>query len=173
MRGIILFVCLLFAVTLSAQNDSSFNSLIFPTYTSTNTLTRSDIERLPALNFLELVQGAFPFVANESIIESDYSFIVDGFSLVKPNAINISQIESIRFYPAGTNCTRGSLTKKGTFVIETRPAKNGFSFSPKTELISPTNTDPTAVISKSSNGFYTLNDVIFRQAMPHRYLSSS
>lgn len=173
MRVSILCVSLLFATALSAQTDSAFQSSIAPTYTSIQTLTRSDIERLPAFNFLELVQGAFSFIANESQFEEEYSFVVNGFVLINPNAINISQIESISFFPAGTNLTGGSSFKKGTFVITARPEKNGLSFSTKSGLILANNTFPGSDIRESNNGFYSFNDLAYSHKARNWFISNS
>lgn len=174
MRTIILAIFLLFASILFAQNDSAFNSSIASTYTSINTLTRADVERLPALSFMELVQGAFPFVANESAIEEEYSFIVNGFLLINPNAINISQIESITFFPAGTNLTTGSSFKKGTFVITTRPGRNGLGFSTKSGLVLANNIlGPNADIKESRNGFYSFNELAYSHRAKKWFGSSS
>lgn len=173
MRVSILCLSLLFATVLSAQTDSVFQSSIAPTFTSIHTLTRSQIERLPAVNFLELVQGAFSFMANESQFEEEYFFIVNGFVLVNPNAINISQIESISFFPAGTNLTGGSSFKKGTFVITARPEKNGLSLSTKSGLVLANNTFPGSDIRESNNGFYSFNDLAYSRKAKNWFVSNS
>lgn len=151
------------ALNLGAQTDSASKLSITPTYTSIQTLTRSDIERLPVNSFLELVQGAFPFISDKSVIEGDYSFVVNGFVLINPNAINVSQIESISFYAVGTDITRGSMAKKGTFVISTRAPKNGLNFSTKTDLLLPDeNTmSPYSQVTNSSKGFYSLDELSY------------
>ena len=175
MRVFILWVSLLFAITLSAQTDSAFQSSIAPTYTSVQTLTRSDIERLPVFSFMQLVQGAFPFIGNESTVEEEYSFVVNGFVLTNPNAINLSQIESISFIPVGTNLTRGSLTKKGTFIINTRPGKNGFSFSTHTgwTLSKEHNNSPFTELTQTRKGFSSLNDISYTHRSKKWFLSDA
>lgn len=173
MRILSLCACIVLATSLAAQTDSSFKVSIVPTYSGVNTLTRTDIERLPALNFLELVQGAFPFVANESQIEEEYSFIVNGFVLINPNAIAISQIESISFFPAGTNITRGSSFKKGTFVITTRPQKKGLEFSTKTGLVLANKITPSTEVRESNEGFYSFNELTYSHNAKNWFTSNS
>jgi hypothetical protein len=175
MRVLFIFVCLVITITSAAQTDSSFRSSIAPTYTSIQTLTSSDIEHLPVFSFMQLVQGAFPFVGNESSVEEEYSFVVNGFILTNPNAINVSQIETISFIPVGTNFTRGSLTKKGTFIIITRPEKNGLSFSTHTGTVlskEPTHL-PYSEIVQTQNGFSSLNDISYSHKAKNWFVSSA
>lgn len=174
MKVLILSVALLGVMRLSAQTDSSIHSSL-PTYTSVHTLTRADIERLPASSFLELVQGAFPFVGSESPIEDEYSFVVNGFVLIHPNAINISQVESIRFFPVGTDLTRGSSTKKGTFVVTTRPRDTRASISTQTGFILPVKNllSPSTVVASSSKGFYSIDEFNYSRKARRWFTSNS
>lgn len=130
------FALCLFCTSLSfAQTDSSQKAVASFTQSNVINLTRADIERLPVANFLDLVAGAFPFLGTEGL-EEDFAYVVNGFVLVNPNVINLSQIESISFYPGGTPFTRGSFAKKGTFVISTKPQANRLYASTKIGLLS-------------------------------------
>ncbi|TCZ67890.1 hypothetical protein [Flaviaesturariibacter aridisoli] len=128
-----LLLALLPAAALQAQPpaDSSapLAQKVNATYRPLYTLQRADIERIPASNFMDLVNGAFPFVATDRIRAQDYSFIIDGALLLDPQSLNLSQIASIAFYPQGTGFLRGSTVQRGTFVITTiagQPVKEIF-----------------------------------------------
>jgi hypothetical protein len=175
MRFVFMFISLIAAGHLIAQSDSSGQQPLTSVYTNVHTLKRSDIERLPFIQFMELVQHAFPFIGNESMVEEEYAFVVNGFLQINPNSINISQIESISFYPAGTLLTRGSSQKKGTFVIATRPDKNGFSLSTKTGLFignDDVQAGPTAV-AVIKKGISSLNELSFQHTTQHWYISNA
>lgn len=173
MKALLLLIFPFFFVTAFAQTDSTetFDSA---TYTSLISLSRTDIERLPATGFMELVQGAFPFVGSVSTVEEDYAFVTEGFVAINPNAINLSQIESIRFYPAGTALTRGSLGKKGTFVIRVRPGKNGFDFSTKTGLLLTTDNRTSNNTSfQYESGLASLNELSYRRRTDRSFFSTA
>jgi hypothetical protein len=93
------------------------------------TLNGTELARYPATNFMELVNGAFPFVATETIRTQDYSFIVDGALLLNPQSLNISQITSIAFYPQGTGLLQGAAVGRGTFVVRTVTGEKGLRAS--------------------------------------------
>jgi hypothetical protein len=175
MRISFAIICLVFGSQVFAQIDTSKTDNYAPTYSGIAVLSKSDIERLPAINFMELLQGAFPFISNESLIEEDYSFIVNGFVLINPNAINISQIEKISFYPTGTLLTRGSFNRKGTFVIDTRPEKKAISFSTKSGILLPfkDQSSQNTTTSDGSNGFFTLNDLTYQNRWQGSFVSGA
>ncbi|GAB4093619.1 hypothetical protein [Flaviaesturariibacter terrae] len=119
----ILLLALLPAATLNAQQASDSSTQlaqsVSATYRPLYTLLRADIERIPASNFMDVVNGAFPFVATDRIRAQDYSFVIDGAIGLDPQSLNLSQIASIEFYPQGTSIIRGSSVQRGTFVIKT------------------------------------------------------
>jgi hypothetical protein len=156
-----------------SQTDSADILLRAATYTSIASLNRGEIERLPATKFMELVQGAFPFIGNASTVEEEYSFVVNGFITINPNAINLSQIQSIQFYPAGRDLTRGSLGKKGTFVISTQPQKSGFSFSTKTGLLLAGDQNQPTALLRYNNGFTSFNEVSYQYKGQRSHFSSA
>lgn len=80
-------------------------------------LTAKEIENLHVTSIMELLNGAFPFVFADPPVAVEYNFIYDGHLLVNANAINISQIAYIEYYPVAFDIAGGSLSAKGTFVI--------------------------------------------------------
>jgi hypothetical protein len=165
------FACL--SLQAYSQTDSLQNVIKAATHTSILSLTKADIERLPATGFMALVQGAFPFVGNVSVVEEDYSFLVDGFVAVNPNAINLSQIESIHFYPAGTVLTRGSLARRGTFVIRMQPEKSGADVSTKTGLLMGANSRTATNRLQYGTGFSTFNEASYRLRANRSFFSAA
>ncbi|MFL5740412.1 MAG: hypothetical protein ACJ75B_09365 [Flavisolibacter sp.] len=138
MRFFFTALILLLHSSIFAQADSTREVKTTPF-----TLTHEQIEQLPATGFSELVNGAFAFVYGAPLVMKDFSFEVDGFSLVSPDALNLSQIESIRFYPLGTDRSKGSLLKKGVFVITTRKSSasngKGWTFYSKNGIVTADN----------------------------------
>jgi hypothetical protein len=85
-------------------------------------LTAKEIESLHFTSIMEVINGAFPFVFADPPVAKDYNFIFDGNILVNPNAINISQIATIEYFPVAFDLAGGSLSAKGTFVITSKNA---------------------------------------------------
>jgi hypothetical protein len=83
-------------------------------------ITAKEMENLHFTSIMEVINGAFPFVFADPPVAADYNFLYDGHLLVNPNAINISQIAYIEYYPVAFNIAGGSLSAKGTFVIKSK-----------------------------------------------------
>lgn len=83
-------------------------------------LTAKDIERLPFTNIIEVINARFPFVFSDPPSSSLYTFIIDGYVALNVNAINVSQIALIEFYPVSFDAASGTLTSRGTFVVTTK-----------------------------------------------------
>lgn len=163
---------LLMATQLFAQKDSSKTQIASPN-DKIYSLSRADIERLPATSFLELVQGAFPFVTYADVYQEDFAFMVNGFVTVDPSAISISQIETITFLPQGTQLTRGSMAKKGTFVVTTRKA-NGITLTANNgALLRNRTTQPTDPVKSANTPFLSLDELTYNRSSNKSYVSSS
>lgn len=145
---------LLFSAALSfAQTDSVETRFATATQSTAITLTHAELQRLPATGFFELVAGAFPFLGTEGL-EEEFTYVVNGFIQINPQTNNLSQLESVSFYPGGTPLTGGTLGKRGTFIISTRPTQNRFSVSSKTGLWSvKDNRLPSVTLSGLHSGF--------------------
>lgn len=130
MKPFLLIILLMSTVFSFAQTDTLSQDNNWPGE-SAITLTSQQIERLPATNLMEVLNTAFAYTGGNPLVARDYVFVVNGFVTVNPNSVNLSQIESIRFYPGNTPLTRGSLAAKGSFVITTTAADAGFSFTSK------------------------------------------
>ncbi len=172
MKKITLLLAACFSLQAFSQTDSA-KAVYGASPASILSLTKAEIERLPATSFMSLVQGAFPFVGNVSVVEEDYSFLVDGFVAVNPNAINLSQIESIHFYPAGTALTRGSLARRGTFVISLRPQKSGADLSTKTGILSAPDGRMGNNTLQYGTGFATFNEAGYRRRDNRSFVSAA
>lgn len=173
MRFTLLALLLFVAAHSFAQTDSVETRFATATQSTVITLTRAELQRLPATGFLELVAGAFPFLGTEGI-EEDFTYVVNGFVLINPNAINLSQLESISFYPGGTPLTGGTLAKRGTFLISTRPVANRFSVSSKTGLWSATNDElPSFRRSGLHSGVFSLNEFSLQRKSETAFVSGA
>jgi hypothetical protein len=137
MKNILATVLVLVSGIAFGQTDSVKAEEINPGYKPLLTLTHDDIRRLPVSNFMELVNTAFPMLTGNPPEVKDYSFFVNGFISVNPNAINIAQIGRIDFYPNGSFESQGSLSKNGSFVITLlqTEVKNAFGFSTRSGMV--------------------------------------
>lgn len=100
-------------------------AMFVSTYKPAFRLTAKDIERLPFTNIMEVINGRFPFVFADPPSASAYTWLVDGYVALNVNAINVSQIALIEFYPVSFDAGSGSLSSRGTFVISTKASKPG------------------------------------------------
>ena len=142
MKPILLFACLL--VITNAWSNPTVDSLPGMNYRSPLheqnyrpifRLTAKDLAHLPVINLVEFLNGRFPFAFADAPATSMYAFLVDGYVALNPNAINITQIELIEFYPVSFDATNSSLSARGTFVITTKRGKNdseGFTIRSQT-----------------------------------------
>lgn len=132
------------AVSAKQLNDTipaeKITDEIAQSYKPSFTLTQDQLAHLPFRNIMEVLNGMFPFVFGDAPNAYHYNFLVNGKLLFNPNAINISQISSIEFYPVYFGAGNASLAGRGTFIITTTTgtAPNGFSIRSQTGLIIPT-----------------------------------
>jgi len=159
-------IAVAFAGVVYAQNDSMQKPS--HTYHPLIHLTKSQIQRYPAADFMELVYQAFSFVSGDPVRSRDFTFVVDGNVTIDPDAISIDQIESITFYPGGTQLSRTSLTRNGTFIISTkRKEQNYLSLSTKTgvELGNDDYPFPTRIYpdrkAESDPSVFTLDEAVY------------
>jgi hypothetical protein len=125
-------------------------------------LTAKDIAHLPVVSIMELLNGRFPFVFADPPSASMYTFLVDGHLVINPNAINISQIALIEFYPVSLDAGSGSLACQGTFVITTKQAKEGgaeFIVRSQTGLLIPDKSAGSGSITDSDSELFTSQEV--------------
>ncbi len=144
MKPLLLFVLMLFAMHGRSQDDDLVVVLrCFPTEKSQAhapffRLTEKDLAHLPFVSIMEVLNARFPFVFADPPSTSMYTFLVDGHLVLNPNAINISQIESVEFYPVSLDAGSGSLSSRGTFVIATkrlRPGNERFNVRSQTGMM--------------------------------------
>ncbi len=74
MRILPFLICLTFTAPAIAQTDSLERATADKTFVSAITISKSQIERLPATNFMELVNGAFAFAFDTRFV-ADYAFV--------------------------------------------------------------------------------------------------
>jgi hypothetical protein len=136
------FVCLAMHTAVNANTDSiPINSFALKqSYRPVFRLTAKDIAHLPFTNIMELLNGRFPFVFLDPPSTLDYNFLVDGHLLLNPDAVNVSQIASIEFYPIAFTVGNGLLSRKGTFVIITKnnTSAESWSFRSQAGVVFPT-----------------------------------
>jgi hypothetical protein len=141
------------------------------------TLTRQQIERLPVVNLMELLNTAFAYTGGDPLFARDYIFVVNGFVTVNPNSINLSQIERIEFYPGNTPLTRGSLAAKGSFVITTTAAGNGFALASKTGAASAAESSLQALgydrVESKQSGFFSYQELTYNYSRKRFYSSNA
>lgn len=178
MRQIFVSLGLLLATVTFSQElpDSTHAKKITNTgtYQPVLTLTKTQIERLPAASFMELVNGAFSFVFGDPLLVKDFTFLIDGFVTIDPNVINLSQIQLIQFYPAGIPATSGNLTRKGTFVITTlQGLKDGAGFVTKTGAMLGNKDDYQDENYKKHPTVFSLNELNYSKSMKKGIINSS
>lgn len=172
MKLIFVFAGVLLSSLAFSQTDTTLKSEFSYTQSSITTLTRTDIERLQATSFMDLVAGAFPFLGAEAL-EEEFSFVVNGFITTNPNVVNLSQLESIQFYPSGIHQTRGNLAKRGTFVINTKPEKTALTVSTKTGVSSIMEKLMSGgQLKGESKGLITQNELSYQLRDKNAFLSS-
>jgi hypothetical protein len=93
-----------------------------------------DIRRFPTLNFLEAVNGLFPWVFSFEPNANDFLYVVDGNILADINAISLYNIEEVAFIRGGLETGNYPFAKRGSFIIRTksRSASSSFEFNANT-----------------------------------------
>jgi len=115
------------------------------------TITATEIAHLPFTSIMEVLNGAVPFVFGDPIRTMEYNFIVDGMILANLNAINVSQIELIEYYPVAFTLQNGVRSARGgTFVITTKKSTNRLFVRSLTGLA----TGSKALMNRYTDGNY-------------------
>lgn len=136
-------------------------------YKATFRITADQIAHLPFTNITEVLNGMFPYVFGDPLNASDYNFLVDGRLVLNPNAVNVSQIAAIEFYPVYFGIGNGSLSGKGTFIIHIkhRLDRNGFRIRSQAGVILPTDKSekilPSAPIKPDKREMFTYQDIAY------------
>ena len=151
MKPILLFALVLFTAQARSQSDTDTGRLIICTiqvplaekqiYKPVFRLTAKDIAHLPFVSIMEVINGRFPFAFADAPSAAMYTFIVNGHLVINPNAIDVSQIALIEFYPVSFDAGSGSLSSHGTIVITTKKGATGtsrLSIRSQTGILFPT-----------------------------------
>lgn len=88
---------------------------------STDIVIKGDeIKRFPSLNFIDAVNGLYPwvFAANPNV--NDYQFVINGFLLTDVNSINLNDIDEIVFTRNSLHGELFPFSKAGVFFIKTK-----------------------------------------------------
>jgi len=84
------------------------------------TVKGEELRRFPSGNFLDAVNGFFPWVFSLNPNANDFMFVVNGFLLTDINSISLNDIEEVSFCGTSLQGSFYPLTKAGTFYISTR-----------------------------------------------------
>lgn len=123
---------ILFVVLLSSHvNAQSIPSL--PVSSGDSSRTRSnfiiikgdEIRRFPSPNFMDAVNGLFPWVFSPALNQNDYLFVINGFIYPDVNSINLNDIEEVIFTRDNLYGYLFYFSRAGTFVITTKTPKEG------------------------------------------------
>lgn len=110
-----------------------------------------DIRRFPTLNFLEAVNGLFPWVFSFEPNANDFLFVVDGNILADINAISLYNIEEVAFVRGGLEAGNYPFAKRGSFIIRTKSksASASFEFNANTGLVYLKNGSPFRFVNSA------------------------
>jgi hypothetical protein len=148
-------------------------------YKATFRITADQIAHFPFTNITEVLNGMFPYVFGDPLNASDYNFLVDGKLTLNPNAVNVSQVAAIEFYPVYFGIGNGSLSGKGTFIIHIkhRPEQNGFSIRSQAGVLLPTDKSakglPSAFFKPNKKELFTYQDIGYNLADDDLTLTSA
>ena len=112
-----------------------------------------DIRRFPTLNFLEAVNGLFPWVFSFEPKANDFLYVVDGNILADINAISLYNIEEVAFIRGGLDAGNYPFAKRGSFIIRTKSVSGNstFEFNASTGLVN----------LRSGGPFYNVNSAFY------------
>jgi len=79
-----------------------------------------EIRRFPSPNFMDAVNGLFPWVFSPELNQNDYLFIINGFIYPDVNSISLNDIEEIMFTRDNLYGSLFHFSKRGTFLITTK-----------------------------------------------------
>jgi hypothetical protein len=119
------FCLLLMAVAAIAQDSLRLQKNDTKNYYSPSpliTIKGEEFKRFPSGNFLDAVNGLFPWVFSLAPNANDFLYVVNGFLLADINGISLSDIEEVSFSASSLDGNLYPLSKAGTFYITTRKA---------------------------------------------------
>lgn len=88
------------------------------------TVKADEIRRFPSANFLEAIEGFFPWVHGPRQSTGDFLFIVNGVLMADVNSISLHDVEEISFTRDNMYGGLLPLAKAGTFFITLKKADN-------------------------------------------------
>lgn len=112
------------------------------------TIKGEDIRRFPSSNFLDAVNGLFPWVFSLTPNSNDFLFVVNGFLLMDVNGLSLNDIEEVTFTRNNLNGGLYPFSRAGTFFITTKKASESntlFSFSAQYNSVSDKSNTGTVV----------------------------
>lgn len=117
-----------FSINSLAQDSLKLTSNPAPGITSPAapviTVKAEDIRRFPSANFLEALEGFFPWVHGPGQSTDNFLFIVNGVLLADVNSISLHDVEEISFTRDNLYGGLLPLAKAGTFFITLKKADN-------------------------------------------------
>lgn len=96
------------------------------------TIKGEEIRRFPSNNFLDAVNGLFPWVFSLTPNREEFLFVVNGFLLTDVNSLSLHDIEEITFTRNNLHGGLYPFSRAGTFFITMKKYKEGkplFSFN--------------------------------------------
>lgn len=119
----LIFSCYLFSQdnTADKQRPSfSVNTIDSPLIV----IKGEEISRFPSSNFLDAVNGLFPWVFSQTPDPNNFLFVIDGYVLTDINGISLYDIDEIVFTRNKLEGNLYPLARAGTFYITTKKSNN-------------------------------------------------
>lgn len=137
----VLFSCCI-TTAVSAQDSLQFagkipNGITIPA-SPLITVKAEEISRFPTTNFLDAVEGLFPWVYGSGQQAGNFSFIVNGTLMSDISSISLQDVEEISFTRDNMCTGLLPLAKAGTFFIKTKAGtgKLRVNFSSQYNIVS-------------------------------------
>jgi hypothetical protein len=114
------------------------------------TIKGEEIRRFPSNNFLDAVNGLFPWVFSLTPNSDDFLFVANGFLLTDVNSISLNDIEEVTFTRNNLHGGLYPFSRAGTFFITLKKATEGKPmFSLNTQYnASFNNSGKTAIVQR-------------------------
>lgn len=126
---------LLISVPLNAQDSASAeHPVALHPYQAMPLITikGEEFRSFPSNNFLDAVNGLFPWVFSLTPNSNDFLFVVNGFLLIDVNSLSLNDIEEVTFTRNNIHGNLYPFSRAGTFFITTKKtseSKPVFSFN--------------------------------------------
>lgn len=124
-KFVLFFALLLTASRLLAQDSLAYPKSITQLNAPLLVIKGDEIRRYPTDNFLEAVNGLFPWVFSLDPDPDKYLFLVNGNILLDPNSISLYDIEEVSFDRTRLVGEQYPIIKAGVFRIKTKQGYNG------------------------------------------------